>query len=171
MTPSRRAAWRPVRSSVTYDTQEATATGIYGIIVGAAVLAASHASSAWATDVAVLVTLAIYWVAERYARIVAARIHQGHRPPWHAVREQLTTGWEMITVSFLPLVVLAVARMLGASLQGAIVWALICSTVQLCAAGWQAGRGGRLTVPERLVSAAVAGVFGVGMITIKAFLH
>ena len=63
------------------STEEATAAGIYGVIVSAAVMAASHAPTAVATVVAVLVTLTIYWGAERYSRIVAERIHQGHRPP------------------------------------------------------------------------------------------
>ena len=44
-----------------------------------------------------VVTLTIYWGAERYARIVAERIHEGHRPNWTSVRFQLTRGWEMVT--------------------------------------------------------------------------
>ena len=59
---------------------EATASGIYGIIVSAAVLSASNADKAYKVMIAVLVTLTIYWGAERYARIVAERIHEGHRP-------------------------------------------------------------------------------------------
>ncbi len=62
--------------------EESTASGIYGVIVGAAVMAASHADRVVAVAVAVLVTLVIYWTAERYARLVAARIHDEHRPDW-----------------------------------------------------------------------------------------
>jgi hypothetical protein len=169
--PQRRTAWGPVGARVTHDTEEGTAASIYGIIVSAAVMAAAHAPSALTTVVAVVVTLVIYWAAERYARIVAERIHEGHRPSWHTVREQLTTGWEMITASLLPLGVLVVGRLLGASLQRATIWALICSTVLLCVAGWRVGRGGRLTVLEQVVSTTVAGVFGVGLITLKTLLH
>jgi hypothetical protein len=167
--PEHRSAAGSVR--VVRDTEEGTAAGIYGIIVSAAVMAATHLPTAVATVVAVLVTLVTYWVAERYARIVAERIHAGHRPGWHTVRRQLTSGWEMITASALPLVVLIVARLLGATLVRAIVWALVCSTLLLCAAGWRVGRGGRLTVWERVVSTAVAGLFGLGMIVLKALLH
>ena len=81
------------RGLVRHHSEHATATGIYGIIVVAAVLATSHAETAVAVDLAVLVTLVIYWAAERYARLVAARIHEGARPDWSHVRRELTTGW------------------------------------------------------------------------------
>jgi hypothetical protein len=153
------------------EVREATAAGIYGIIVSAAVLTASHASTAVATAVAVLVTVSVYWAAERYARILAERIHEGHRPRWDTVRRQLTSGWEMITASLLPLGVLIVARLLGATLRTAIIASLVCSTVLLCMAGWRIGRYGRLSALEQVASTAVAGLFGIAMIVLKALLH
>jgi hypothetical protein len=156
---------------VTYEKQEATAAGIYGIIISAAVMAAAHSDSAIATDVAVLVTLVIYWAAERYARIVAERIHQGHRPSRQTVRDQVTSGWEMVTASFIPLAVLTVVRVAGASQRTATIVALICSTVLLCVAGWRVGSHGRLSRLERLASTLVAGTFGAAIILLKALLH
>jgi hypothetical protein len=163
----------PTRLSAqsTRDTEDATAAGIYGVIVSAAVMAAAHAPSAVATVVAVLATLTIYWAAERYARIVAERIHQGHRPSRQTLRDQLTGGWEMVTTSIIPLAVLVTVRLLGANLRTAVVWGLVCSTVLLCVAGWHVGRGGRLTTPERIVSSTVAGAFGLGLILLKTLLH
>ena len=152
-------------------TEESTAAAIYGVIVGAAVMAASHADSALKVTVAVLVTLVIYWVAERYSRLVAERIHAGRRPSWGQARRQLTAGWELVTASALPLAVLAALSLAGARLYAAVLAALVTSTVLLCAAGWQMGRNGQLTGPERVVSAAVAGAFGVVMILLKAVLH
>ena len=151
--------------------EEATAAGIYGIIISAAVMAAAHTPSAIATDAAVLVTLIIYWSAERYARIVAERIHQGHRPSRQTVRDQVTSGWEMITASFVPLAVLTVVRVAGASLRTATIVALICSTVLLCVAGWRVGAQGRLSRMEQVVSTLVAGAFGAAIIVLKALLH
>jgi hypothetical protein len=161
---------QPAPVTVTHD-EEATAAAIYGIIISAAVMAAAHAPSALGTDLAVLVTLVIYWAAERYSRIVAERIHQGHRPSWHIVRDQLTTGWAMVTASFIPLAVLTVTKLLGASLKTAIILALICSTVLLCTAGWRMARNGRLTRLEQLVSTVVAGAFGAAIILLKTLLH
>ncbi len=153
------------------STPENTASGIYGVIVSAAVMAASHAGTAAAIIVAVLVTLTIYWSAERYARLVAERIHEGHRPSWREVRLQLTTGWDMVTASAIPLAVLAVLRLLGATVVYAVIGALVCSTLLLCLAGWEIGRHGQLTGLERLASAAVAGSFGAAMILLKVLLH
>ncbi len=166
------SVWQvPKSMHVTRDTQEGTAAGIYGVIVSAAVMSASHGDTGLAVEISVLVTLVIYWGAERYARIVAERIHEGHRLSWATVRHQLTSGWEMITASALPLIVLAVLSLLGAEVGTAVLGALICSTVLLCIAGWAMGRGGRLTTRERVVSAGVAGMFGLLFIVLKTFLH
>ncbi|OJF16206.1 hypothetical protein [Couchioplanes caeruleus] len=154
-----------------HDVEEATAAGLYGIIVSAAVMAASHAPTAGATVVTVVVTLTVYWAAERYARILAERIHAGHRPRWDTIRRQMTTGWEMITASLLPLGVLVVVWLTRRDLRTAVVSALVCSTVLLCLAGWRIGRQGRLSTREQLVCTVVAGLFGVAMIVLKALLH
>jgi hypothetical protein len=151
--------------------QEATASGIYGVVVSAAVLSASHAEKAYQVTTAVVVTLTIYWGAERYARIVAERIHVGHPPSWTSVRYQLTHGWEMVTASALPLLTLLIMTVLGAKLSTAVLGALVCSTVLLCVAGWAIGRGGRLSTRERVASTLVAGMFGGLFILLKTFLH
>jgi hypothetical protein len=152
--------------------EESTAAGIYGVIVGAGVMAASHADRIRNVAVAVLVTLLVYWTAERYARVVAARIHGGRRPDRREVRRELTHGWEIVTASIIPLVVLVLAGALfGGHVYPAVLSALVASTLLLCLAGWEIGRDGRLTAPERLVSAAVAGLFGVAMILLKTVLH
>ncbi len=166
------SVWQvPKSMHVTRDTQEGTAAGIYGVIVSSAVMSAAHGETGLAVEITVLVTLLIYWGAERYARIVAERIHQGHRLSWATVRHRLTSGWEMITASALPLIVLAVMSVLGAEVSTAVLGALICSTVLLCIAGWAMGRGGRLTTRERVVSASVAGMFGILFIVLKTLLH
>ncbi len=151
--------------------EHSTSAGLYGVIVSAAVMVASHARRTVELATAVVFTLAIYWAAERYSRLVAARIHDGQRPTWRQVRHELTQGWEIITATALPLVVLVLATAAGVGLSGAILLALACSTVLLCLAGWEVGRGGKLSFRERLVSTAVAGLFGAGMVLLKALLH
>ena len=134
-------------------------------------MAASHAERAGTVAAAVLVTLLVYWAAERYARLIAERIHDGRRPTWRQVRHQLTSGWEIVTASALPLLVLVLVDLLGASVYAAVLAALACSTLLLCLAGWEIGRHGQLSSGERVASAAVAGAFGVMMILLKALLH
>jgi hypothetical protein len=159
----------PVR--LTHDTEEGTAAGIYGLIVGGGMVVSSHAKRAVVVAVAVLVTLTVYWAAERYARIVAERIHAGHRPTWHTVRRQLTSGWELVTASTLPLVVLLTVRATGVKLINAEIASLICTTILLGVAGWRMGAGGRLTRAEQVVSTLVASAFGVALIALKTSLH
>jgi positive regulator of sigma E activity len=158
-----------LRFRLRHETAEGTAAGVYGLIVGSSVLVTAHAETAYQLDIIVLVTLTIYWAAERYARIVAERIHEGHRPAWHVVREQLTSGWEIISLSVLPLLALLLARAVGARLNMAILVALICSTVLLGATGWY--MGAKLSQAERVASALVATTFGAVMIALKILLH
>lgn len=152
-------------------TEEQTATGIYGTVVGAAVMAASHAPTAAATIVAVGFSLLVYWAAERYSRLVAERIHDGRRPTWPEVRRQLASGWGIVTASALPLGVLAVFGAAGASVSTAVIAGLLCSTVLLCVAGWEIGHRADFSMFERLAVSAVAGAFGGLMILLKALLH
>ena len=79
---------------------------IYGIIVSSAVMASAHGQSVVALAVAVLVTLLIYWAAERFAHVMGERIV--HTPELTAsqLRRHLGTGWELVSASFLPLAVL-----------------------------------------------------------------
>jgi len=157
------------RLRLTHETAEGTAAGIYGIIVSSAVLVTAHADAAYKLDIIVVVTLLIYWLAERYARVVAERIHEGHRPGWQAVRDQLTRGWEIMSASLVPLLVLLLARGVGAGMNLAILLALITSTLLLGLAGWR--MGARLTQRERLVSTLVAAMFGAIMVVLKILLH
>jgi hypothetical protein len=124
-----------------------------------------------AVTMAVLVTLLVYWSAERYSRLIAARIHEGHRPAWREVRVQLTTGWEIVTASFLPLAVLLLLSLVGVGVDRAALAALACTTVLLFLTGWKIGRHGQLGTAARVTSASVAALFGVVLILLKAALH
>jgi hypothetical protein len=119
----------------------------------------------------VAVTLVVYWAAERYARLVADRIHAGRKPTWAEVRRQLGTGWEIVTASTLPLIVLAVLAARGTDLATAVFAGLACSTLLLCVAGWEIGRGTDLSVLERTALIIIAGAFGGLMVALKAVLH
>ncbi|GGJ81696.1 hypothetical protein GCM10010123_09350 [Pilimelia anulata] len=150
---------------------EGTAAAIYGVIVGAAVMAAAPQDSARTVVASVVVTLIIYWAAERFARIVAARIHEGRRPRWPVIRAQLSTGWELLTASALPVAVLVTVRLLGAAVATAVTAALACSTLLLGWAGWRIGGAGRLSTAERAAAAAVVGGLGVVLVGLKTHLH
>ena len=151
--------------------ERATANAIYGIIVSSAVMASAHGQSVVALAVAVLVTLLIYWAAERFAHVMGERIV--HTPELTAsqLRRHLGTGWELVSASFLPLGVLLGCGLLGADVDTAALAALICATALLFAAGWRVGREAALSLSARLVSALCSGAFGAAMILLKTLLH
>lgn len=167
----RRTSRRPWPLRLKREDEETTATGIYGTIVCAAVMASSHAESARVLVAGVAVTLVVYWAAERYARLVAERIHAGRKPTWPEVGHQLGQGWEIVTASALPLIVLIVLTVRGTGITTAVFAALACSTLLLCLAGWEIGRDSGLSILERTMLIIVAGGFGGLMIAFKALLH
>ena len=114
-----------------------TAHGTYGLIVGSAVMAAAHGDAVGRLAVAVLITLLIYWVAERYAHVMARRIVLRRRLTRPELRRELSHGWELVTASYLPLIVLVSTNLLGVGLTGSVLSALVCSTALLCLSGWR----------------------------------
>jgi hypothetical protein len=148
-----------------------TANGIYGLIVSTAVMASEGGESVGRLAVAVVVTLLVYWAAERYAHVLARRIGLRRKQTRSELLRELSDGWELVTASFLPLAVLLGTHRLGVDLSGSILSALAFSTVLLALIGWRVGREAQLSLAQRLLSAACAGAFGVVMIALKTFLH
>lgn len=148
-----------------------TANGIYGVIVGTAVMAADNGDTVGRLAVAVLVTLLVYWAAERYSHMLARRIGLGRGLTRAELRVELADGWELVTASFLPLLVLVTTSLLGADLSTSVLDALIFSTGLLGFSGWRAGRGAQLGPARAALSAVFAGAFGVVMIALQTFLH
>jgi hypothetical protein len=149
-----------------------TANGIYGVIVGTAVMASvERGDTVGRLAVAVLVTLLVYWAAERYAHVMARRISLGRKHTRAELRRALSHGWELVTASFLPLLVLLGTHLLGADLSGSVLSALVCGTVLLGLSGWRVGREAHLGLVQRLLSAAFAGAIGIVMIVLKTILH
>lgn len=159
------------RAGTALQDERQVADAIYGLIVGAGVMAASHAPSSGRLAVAVLVTLLIYWSAERYAAIVAGRIAAGHPRSRGTLRRELTDGWGLLTSSFIPLVVLVAFDLFGAETRTAVLAALVSTTVLLCLAGLQIGADGRLRPGERVAATVAAGSLGLVLIALKVTLH
>jgi hypothetical protein len=148
-----------------------TANSIYGVIVSSGVMASAHADSVRRLAVAVLVTLLVYWAAERYAHIMAGRIVLGPDLRWRDVPGRLREGWELVTASFVPLVVLLVVAVFGASYTTAVFAALGAGTVLLGLDGWRVGGDAGLRPVQRVFAALGAAAFGLVMIALKSLLH
>jgi hypothetical protein len=144
--------------------------GIYGTIVASAVLAAGggHLRTV-PLAVTVLVTLLVYWAAEGYADLLG-EAHAGHLPTRAQVRASLATIWPMVSASYIPLLSLLVARVLGADTKTAATVALVVAIVLLLVQGWAGGKASQLRGLRLLVVSLIAGAFGVVMILLKLLI-
>lgn len=146
------------------------AAGIYGTIVTASVLATAggHLRPV-PLAVAVFVTLLVYWLAEEYAEL-GEHATAGHLPTWARTRADLAAKWPMVSASYLPLLALLGARLLGASPSTAAYVGLGVTVVLLMIYGWAAGSASRLSTAGRLLLTAAAGALGALMILLKVVI-
>lgn len=149
--------------------------GIYGTVICASILASATETSAGKVAFAVVVTLFVYWLAERYSEILGLVSATDHQQPQKItgdhVRTILKSGWPMIQASVTPLLVLLLGRLVGASSDIAVDIALAYTIVLLTALGWLAAtRAGMIGWP-RLTAAGFATILGLVVVILKASLH
>lgn len=150
------------------DRGQRRAAGIYGTVITAAIIdtAGGHVST-WELVVSVFVTLLVYWAAEQYAHLLGEETQEGRLPSWAQTRTSLAATWPMVAASFIPLFVLALARLAGAS-DSAAAWAgLIVALLLLVYHGWSAARAASLQGKALLGATLMAAGLGVVMILLK----
>ena len=147
------------------------ASGIYGTIITAAVLASAggHLPTT-ALAIGVLFTLIVYWLAEQYAEVLGEQISHGHLPNLARLRDGLTSTWPMVSAADVPVLALVVCRILDVSQKSAANVALTVATILLLAHGRSAGRAAELRGMPLLAVTLISGVFGLLMIVLKNFV-
>ncbi len=147
------------------------AQAVLGLVVGAAVMAAASVEDRLGqVIIAVVVSLIVYWAAERYAQILAAGV-QGARPSWAGIREALRGGWPMVEASYAPILVLVVATLLSrGNVQVGVFSSLIFSTLLLGMLGYAAARRSGVSRRARWALILVSTLFGVVVIALKLFV-
>jgi hypothetical protein len=154
------------------DTGRRRAASIYGTIITAAVLAAGGSQlSTAALEATVLVTLVVYWLAEQYAELLGQHTHAGRLPAASQVRSSLRESWPMVSSSFLPLVILLIARFCGASELAAAAIALLVTVVILVIHGHAAGKTAGLRGLRLLAVTGMAGLLGLAMVALKVLIQ
>ena len=144
------------------------AAGIYGAIITASIMTAVGGSlPTVALALSVLVTLAVYWLAEEYAEVLGRQATEGHVPTWVYIRARLAGSWPIVSVSFGPLVVLVIARLAGASAFAAANAGVAAAIVLLTAHGWTAGRAAQLKGWQLTASTSIAAALGLLMVALK----
>jgi hypothetical protein len=144
------------------------AAGIYGAIITAAIIAAvGDRLRTGALVVSVVVTLVVYWLAEEYAELLGEQAAGGVLPSRAYIRAALAATWPMVSASYLPLLVLVLARLAGASPSASANFGLAAAVVLLAAHGWLAARAAKLRGWQLVFAVSVAAALGLIMIVLK----
>jgi hypothetical protein len=144
------------------------ADGIFGTIITASVLAsAGDELAAGPLAVSVLITLAVYWLVDVYSELLGGHFERGRLPSSAEVRTAVLGGWPMVSASFIPLVVLGLARLGGLSDNNASTAALASALVILAIYAWTAGHAAQLRGLRLAFVTSIAALLGVLMIVLK----
>jgi hypothetical protein len=154
------------------DPHRRRAAHLYGLIVSGAVLATAPDEFRLVRVALILLgTLAIYWVAESYVHLIAARTVLQRNLTGPERRGIVADGWPLVAASAVPLSVLAVEALLGVETKVALDVTLVVNAVLLFVIGWRMGRVGGLTGARLLLAATIAGLLGVMLIVLKSLTH
>lgn len=147
-------------------------SAIMGTVVCAAVIAygVGHADSTAQLSLGIIATVVVYWVAHLHAVTIDNSLTYGHHP-FKAVRHALVETVPLAAASILPLAVLLVTRLAGASL-GASTWTALGATIGLLAVySYVASVRAGLDTFGRITSAVMGAGVGVLIALLKVALH
>jgi predicted metal-dependent hydrolase len=146
------------------------AHAVHGTVVGAAAMAAASLHGTLGqVVVTVLVTVFVYWAAERYARVLSVAVDG---PPRLArVAEVLRHGWPMVEAAYTPLAVLVVVEVVTDNLRAGVLTALVVATVLLGGLGHLAAKRAGTSAGAAIGWAAASAALGVVIILLKLSLH
>ncbi|GAA1732331.1 hypothetical protein GCM10009809_29790 [Isoptericola hypogeus] len=145
---------------------------LYGLVITGSVLAAAPEDLGLLRVAALLAgTLVVYWCAETYAHVIAARTHLRRTLAPHERREIAADGLPLVAACAIPGLVLLAEALLQVEPALAVDVALLVNLALLVVVGWRMSTASGLTGARRLVSTALAGLLGVAMIVLKLSLH
>ena len=154
------------------DPHRRLAAHLYGLIVSGAVLATAPDDFRLSrVALLLLITLAIYWAAETYAHLMAARAVVQRDLTRAENRTIVLDGWPLVSASAVPLVFLAGEAVLGIDTPVALKLTLAVNAILLVIAGWRIGADGGLKGFRLVVSAAIAGLLGISLVALKTLMH
>lgn len=146
---------------------------VFGTITVAVVLDAEYARNETYPETvgAVLIAMALYWLAHSYAEFTARRLHRGHPFAIGALAETMLHELSILTAAALPLVALLIAWAAGATLADAVsagIWTAVAMIVLIeLIVGVRAKLSGR----ELLGHAVLGTVLGLLVIALRIILH
>ena len=148
--------------------EEELSSAILGTVVGLSTMVAAGAHGTLGqVELTVLVTVAIYWVADCYAQLLAAR-GAGRRA---TVGSVLRREWPLVEAAYTPLVVLLVVVLVTGNLRVGIFTALGVGTMVLGGLGFFAARRAGGNRSDAVRSSLVSAGLGIVVILLKLVLH
>ena len=151
-------------------------SGGEGVLTGTVVCAAAIAYSAGHVDstaqlcIAIFGTVLVYWLAHLHARTLGFSVTHGHHP-LASLRLAVLETWPIAGASVLPILILLLTDVAGASLRTSAWTALIATIVLLTAYSYLAGVRSGLSTWGRVASAAVGAGLGILVALLKVALH
>ncbi|MDH2415552.1 hypothetical protein [Nocardioides sp. CER19] len=145
---------------------------ITGTVVCAAAIAygAGHVKSTGELSLAILGTVAVYWLAHLHAVTLGSSLTHRHHPI-AAFRHALVVTAPIFGASIVPLLVLLVSRLAGAELRTSAWIALIATIGLLTLYSYLAGARGGLDTGGRIASACAGAAIGILVALLKVALH
>jgi hypothetical protein len=143
---------------------------VYGTIISASVLAVADDDSVVVVALGVVITLVVYWLAERWSELIAGHA-RGRELTWTYVRRVFVRGWPMVQASYGPVLVLILGSLLGLDTEQAVDLALAATILVLAGLGAVAARRAGWGLWGVVGSATFVALLGVVLIVLKSLLH
>jgi hypothetical protein len=146
---------------------------IYGLILGASIIAASsvdHADQPGVVEVYLCVTAVVFFLAHVYARMLGKWI-EGDAPTAEAVVQELRWEWPMVASQAAPAAVLLVGVLGLIGPGAAITVALAVALAELFLAVGYACRQAKASRGQLLASGTAAAVFALAIVLLKILVH
>ena len=160
-------AWGTWRDKAWSHVSRDASGAIYGTIITASTIAGlTHGiSRLWQIDIVVAVTLGLYALAHAYCHVLGSG--EGRDPSMRAFGRELLAESTMATACVVPLVVMALAGVLGAEVATAASWGLWVAAAMLFFWGFVAGRRVHTSVVAQVLTAAGFGMAGVIIVVLR----
>jgi hypothetical protein len=146
---------------------------VYGMIVIGALLAAESGRHETYVDseASAVIAAAIYWLAHAYASVLGRRLSAHARLTPGALATALAHDWALIRGAAIPVLVLLVAWIAGASQSSGVnaaLWSVVAGVIAL---ELIAGIRSRVAPWELALQLGVGATLGLGILALKILLH
>jgi hypothetical protein len=146
---------------------------VYGtLLVGAVLDAESFKGETFAATIGgVVITMVLIWLAHSYAQITGDRVRKREHLTVGMVARRLEHELPMLTGAAVPLVVVVICWLAGASLSTALTAGVVAAAITLVVVEVIAGIAAQLSAGEFVLQGSVGVLLGLGILGLKLVYH